>query len=82
MKILFQISPRTRAWKPRVSDERNDDEVLQLQKPPTTPGRTRFSEVEIRDLSSDGSETTSKRSKKKKKRKKRTSRNFSDSDDI
>ena len=80
-----QISPRTRAWKPRLSDERGDDEVLQLQKPPTTPGRTRFSkEVEIRDLSSDDSETTSRRSfsRLKKKRKKRTSRHFSDSDGV
>ena len=83
-----ELSPRSVAWRPgsKVKDDSSDDEVRH-KKPPKSPSgrRSRFSNevIGLRDVSSEDSETTSRRSfQKLKKKKKRHMRNLSDSDDI
>ena len=87
-----ESSPRTVAWKPGskvIKDDSSEEDKVQHKKPPKSPSshRSRFSNevIGLRDVSSDDSETTSRRSfqkLKKKKKKRRHMRNLSDSDDI
>ena len=86
-EIEEQLSPRTRAWRPRHKDDGYDDKYLPHRNSSKSPSRHRFSNevVEIEELSSEDSEATSRHSfqkLRKKKRKKRSYRNISDSDDI
>ena len=86
-----ELSPRSVAWRPgsKVKDDSSEDDKVRHKKPPKSPSghRSRFSNevIGLRDVSSEDSETTSRRSfqkLKKKKKKRRHMRNLSDSDDI